>query len=154
MRFTRPQADWKAVTTSAPLTPANCPRGATMGTERVASPEDEGIRKLSGRYRRKTSSTKATGPAPLRADSPQWSTVSVTEPSFIKTVMPRLMPMMRATPSMSAQPATKVSAISSSRRRSTRPMTMPLTRNRAESSGNHQPQEGRARPISSKGMTL
>ena len=74
-------------------------------------------------------------------------------PSFIRTVMPRLMPMMKATPSRSAQPATKVSAISASLMRSIRPTAMPPTRNRADSSGNHQPKAGRGRPISSKGMT-
>ena len=42
MMFTRPEADWKAVTIRLPLMDANWPRGAMMGMERVASPEDEG----------------------------------------------------------------------------------------------------------------
>ena len=33
------------------------------------------------------------------------------------------------------------------------PTTMPATKNRADSSGNHQPKTGRGRPISSKGIT-
>ena len=76
------------------------------GTDSVARPEEEGISTVKGRYSRYTSSTKLTGPAPERACSPQWRMVPVICPSFISTVMPRLMPMIRATPSKSAQPAT------------------------------------------------
>ena len=104
--FTRPEADWKAVTTRSPPTPANLPRGATMGMDSVASPDEEGIRMVRGRYRANTSSVKLMAPAPERACSPQWRTVSVMAPSFISTVMPRLMPMIKATPKRSAQPAT------------------------------------------------
>ena len=32
----RPEADWKAVTTRSPPTPANCPSGAMTGMDRVA----------------------------------------------------------------------------------------------------------------------
>ena len=48
-RFTRPQADWKAVTTTSPPTPANCPSGATTGTDSVARPEEDGISTDNGR---------------------------------------------------------------------------------------------------------
>ena len=79
--------------------------------------------------------------------------VSVMRPSFISTVMPRLMPMMNATPKRSVQPETKVSASSTSPSRSMRPTTMPATKNRADSSGNHHPSTGSDSPISSKGIT-
>ena len=102
---------------------------------------------------RYTSTTNITGPAPERAISPQLRMVSVTAPSFMITVMPRLMPMIRATPNRSAQPATNTSAISLSFIRSMSPTIMPPTKNRAESSGNHHPRVGRASPISSKGTT-
>ena len=49
MRFTRPEADWKAVTTRLSSMPANRPRGAMTGMDRVASPEEEGIRMDRGR---------------------------------------------------------------------------------------------------------
>ena len=63
------------------------------------------------------------------------------------------MPMMNATLNSSPQPETKVSVISVSPMPSMSPTTTPPTRNRAESSGNHQPKAGRSTPISSKGMT-
>ena len=47
--FTSPEADWKAVTISSPPTPANCPRGATMGMDSVARPEEEGMSTERGR---------------------------------------------------------------------------------------------------------
>ena len=49
MMFTRPEADWNAVTTRDASTPANCPRGARTGMDRVASPEEEGISTERGR---------------------------------------------------------------------------------------------------------
>ena len=49
MMFTRPEADWNAVTTRSPPTPANRPRGAMTGTDSVASPEEEGMSTVRGR---------------------------------------------------------------------------------------------------------
>ena len=48
-RFTRPDADWNAVTTRSPPTPAKRPRGASTGMDSVARPEEEGISTLRGR---------------------------------------------------------------------------------------------------------
>ena len=64
MMFTRPEADWNAVTTRSPPTPANLPRGATMGMDSVARPDEDGIRMVRGRYRANTSSVKLMAPAP------------------------------------------------------------------------------------------
>lgn len=80
--------------------------GRHNGDGRVSRPDEDGIRMVRGRYRANTSSVKLMAPAPERACSPQWRTVSVMAPSFISTVMPRLMPMIKATPKRSAQPAT------------------------------------------------
>ena len=102
---------------------------------------------------RYTRAMKVSLPAPSRADSPQLKMVSVILPLFITTVMPREMPMMNATPSSSAAPETKAFTVSSSERPQQMPVRMAAPRNRAESSGNHQPSSGRAAPISPKGMT-
>ena len=49
MIFTRPEADWNAVTTRSPPTPANLLSGAIMGTDSVARPEEDGMSTVRGR---------------------------------------------------------------------------------------------------------
>ena len=63
-------------------------------------------------------------------------------PSFISTVMPRLMPMMKRDAQKiraAGHKGVRQSPLSLSR--SIRPITTPPTKNRAESSGNHQPRD-------------
>ena len=100
---------------------------------------------------------KATPPTPDRAVSAQYRTVSTMRPFVIITLTPRATPMIRATPSISRAPLTKVSAMLDSPIRSTNPMMMAKNRNRAENSPNHQScgsQLGMVTPRSCQGMTL
>ena len=61
---------------------------------------------VRGRYRANTSSVKLMAPGAGKGLlSPVEDRVG-DAPSFISTVMPRLMPMIKATPKRSAQPAT------------------------------------------------
>ena len=69
-----------------------------IGIATVARPDDEGIRNDSGRNSTYIRLMKATPPRSLTACSAQLSTVSVIRPLFMITVMPRAMPMIRATP--------------------------------------------------------
>ena len=124
-----------------------------IGIETVARPDDEGIRNDSGRNSRNTTTTKATGPSPSTACSAQCRTVSVTPPLFMITVMPRAMPMIRATPSRSRAPATNASVSSSSLSRPISPMMTDIKMKRAVISGNHHHSVGSPMPMSSHGMT-
>ena len=69
------------------------------------------------------------------------------------TVMPRAMPMIRATPSRSREPSTKVDVKSPSDIFPTTPMRMAKSRNEAVISGNHHHRVGSPMPRSSHGMT-
>ena len=108
-----------------------------IGIDTVARPDEEGIRNDSGRKSRNTTITKATGPRPSTACSAQCSTVSVTPPLFMITVMPRAMPMISATPSRSRAPSTNASVSSISLSRPISPMMTENRMNRAVISGNH-----------------
>ena len=103
---TSPLPNWKALTTSSPATPANRAGGTMIGMATVANPELEGIKNESGMKSRKRMSTKRAPDVSATRPSAQLSTVSVILPLFMITVMPRAMPMMRATPSRSRAPST------------------------------------------------
>ena len=74
-------------------------------------------------------------------------------PLFITTVMPRAMPMIRATPSRSRAPSTKEPVRFSSDSPPIRPMMMLKSRNDAVISGNHHHSVGNGTLRSSHGMT-
>ena len=124
-----------------------------IGIDTVARPDDEGIRNDRGRNSRNTTITKATGPRPSTACSAQCRTVSVTPPLFMITVMPRAMPMIRATPSRSRAPFTNASVSSISLSRPISPMMTDIRMKSAVISGNHHHSVGIPMPMSSHGMT-
>ena len=95
-----------------------------IGIDTVASPDVDGIRNESGRKRVYMTMAKAASPTSPRADSAQCNTVSVMRPFCITTVIPRAMPMIRATPSRSRAPSTNVVVSSVSSMRPMSPMTM------------------------------
>src|SRR6185295_20159882 len=103
-RFTRPLAAWYAVTTSSDGTFAKLASGAMIGMATVARPEDDGIRKERGRNRTYMRFTNAAPPSVLTACYAQLRTVSVISPLFMITVIPRAIPMIRATPRRSLAP--------------------------------------------------
>ena len=124
-----------------------------IGIETVARPEDDGMRNDSGRNRRYMTIANPAAPTSPSAVSAQWSTVSVICPFCITTVMPRAMPMIRATPRRSRAPSTKVVVSSPSFILPTTPMMMAKNRNDAVISGNHHHRVGSPMPRSSHGMT-
>ena len=79
-----------------------------IGIATVASPDDDGMRNDSGRNSRNITIANAASPTSPSACSAQCRTVSVIWPLFMTTVMPRAMPMIRATPSRSRAPSTNV----------------------------------------------
>ena len=79
-----------------------------IGIATVARPDDDGMRNDSGRNSTYIRLMNATPPRSPTACSAALSTVSVISPLFMITVMPRAMPMIRATPSRSRAPSTKV----------------------------------------------
>src|SRR4029450_5210052 len=152
-RFMSPEALWYAVTTRSLGTPTKSASGAMIGIGTGAGPGEDGIRNDSGRNRAYVTMAKRACPMSPRASSAQCSTVSVIWPLFMITVMPRAMPMIRATPRRSRAPATNASVRSVSLRRPTSPM---MTENRTKDaviSGNHHHRVGRQMPRSSHGMT-
>ena len=124
-----------------------------IGIATVARPDDEGMRNDSGRNRPNIRLMNTTPPRPATACSAAFRTVSVMSPLFMTTVMPRAMPMIRATPSRSRAPSTKVAVSSPSGIRATTPMRMANSRNEAVISGNHHHRVGMGMPRSSHGMT-
>ena len=124
-----------------------------IGIATVASPDEEGIRNDSGRNSTNIRLMNATPPRSLTACSAQLSTVSVIWPLVMITVIPRAMPMIRATPSRSRAPSTKVDVKPVSDIRPASPMRIANSRNDAVISGNHHHSVGTPMPRSAHGMT-
>src|SRR3954468_3347976 len=122
-RFTKPEADWKAVTTIERETPAKSASGARMGMTSAACPDDDGTRKAIGMLTMNARIANVPEDRPETAFSIQWRTVSVMYEFFMTTVMPRAKTMMSAAPMKSAAPATIVVTVPSS----PRPAMMPMT---------------------------
>ena len=124
-----------------------------IGIDRVASPDEDGIRNESGRKRANITIANAASPVSPSALSTQCRTVSVIWPLFMITVIPRAIPMISATPSRSPAPATNVEVSSPSPSRAISPMMIENRRNEAVISGNHHQRVGIPIPRSSQGMT-
>ena len=124
-----------------------------IGMATVASPDEEGIRNDRGRKRPYMTMEKAIWPTSPSATSAQCNTVSVICPLFMITVMPRAMPMIKATPRRSRAPSTNVLVSSPSRIPPMSPMMIPKSRNDAVISGNHHHSVVMWMPMSSHGMT-
>src|SRR4029078_4780684 len=107
-KFTNPDADWYAVTTSARDTPAEAGGGARIGITSAACPDDDGTRNAIGMLTKNASSAKPLWDAPETAFSIQCRIVSVMYALRMTTVMPRATTMISAAPRKSAAPATIV----------------------------------------------
>src|SRR5215813_10419624 len=88
-RFTRPDADWYAVTTTERATPAKSASGARIGMTSAACPEDDGTRNAIGRLTMKARIPNVPLDVPETAFSIECRIVSVMCAFFITTVMPR-----------------------------------------------------------------
>src|SRR5437660_8028062 len=88
-RFTKPDADWYAVTTRARDTPAKSASGARIGITSAACPDDEGTRNAIGMLTMNARIAKPLLDAPDTAPSIQCRIVSVMYAFRITTVMPR-----------------------------------------------------------------
>src|SRR6478672_9593249 len=88
-RLTKPDADWKAVTTTARETPAKSASGARIGMTSAACPDDDGTRNAIGMLTMKATIPKPAAERPETAFSIQCRTVSVMYELRITTVMPR-----------------------------------------------------------------
>src|SRR5436190_11392009 len=134
-RLTKPDADWKAVTTRARETFAKSASGARIGITSAAWPEDEGTRNAIGMLTRNASTANPLLDAPDTAFSIQWRIVSVMYAFRITTVIPRASTMISAAPRKSEAPATIVVTVPSSPSRAIRPITTDITRNSPADSG-------------------
>ena len=124
-----------------------------IGIATVARPDEDGMRKDSGRNSAYITTAKPTSPTSPSAVSAQCRTVSVIWPLFMITVMPRAMPMMSATPSRSRPPSTNAFVRRPSFMPPSRPMMMAKNRNDAVISGNHHHSVGSPIPRSDQGIT-
>ena len=93
---------------ASPGTSTKLAKGAMIGIATVARPDDDGIRNDSGKNSPYITIANAALPTSPRASSAQCRTVSVIWPLFMTTVIPRAIPMMRATPRRSLAPSTNV----------------------------------------------
>ena len=76
-RFTKPDADWNAVTMRARETPAKSASGARIGITSAAWPDDDGTRKAIGMLTMKARTPNAPAEEPETAFSIQCRIVSV-----------------------------------------------------------------------------
>ena len=77
IRFTRPDADWYAVTATERLTWAKSASGARIGITSAACPEEEGTRKAIGTFTSSVITPNTPWELPETALSIQCRTVSV-----------------------------------------------------------------------------
>src|SRR6478609_2023338 len=103
-RFTRPDADWKAVTAIARDTPAKSASGARIGITSAACPDDDGTRNAIGTLTIIVITPNTPAEVPETASSIQCRTVSVMYVFFITTVIPRARTMINAAPRKSDAP--------------------------------------------------
>src|SRR5207302_11470432 len=85
-RFTNPEADWNAVTTTSRETPAKSASGARIGITSAACPDDDGTRNAIGMLTMKARIAKTPVEVPETAFSIQWRSVSVMYAFRITTV--------------------------------------------------------------------
>src|SRR6186997_2631663 len=97
-RFTSPDADWKAVTTTERDTPAKSASGARIGITSAACPDDDGTRKAIGMLTMKATIPKPAADRPETAFSIQCRIVSVMYELRMTTVIPRAKTMISAAP--------------------------------------------------------
>src|SRR5947209_18773656 len=95
-RFTNPEADWNAVTTTSRETPAKSASGARIGITSAACPDEEGTRNAIGMLTMNARMAKPLEDVPWTAFSIQWRTVSVMYALRMTTVMPRAKTMISA----------------------------------------------------------
>src|SRR3954447_10830068 len=134
-RLTRPDADWKAVTTIDRDTPAKSARGARIGITSAACPDDDGTKKAIGTLTTIVITPKTPAEVPDTASSIQCRTVSVMYVFFITTVIPRASTMINAAPRKSEAPAMMVLTVPSSPSLAISPITTAITKNSAAASG-------------------
>src|SRR5438309_6587161 len=103
-RFTKPDADWNAVTTRARETPAKSASGARIGITSAACPDDDGTRNAIGMLTRKAEIANTPADEPETAFSIQCRIVSVMKELRITTVIPRANTMISAALMKSAAP--------------------------------------------------
>src|SRR5438309_11309645 len=95
-RFTKPDADWNAVTTRARETPAKSASGARIGMTSAACPDDDGTRNAIGMLTRNVRIANRLAVDPATAFSIQWRIVSVMYELRMTTVIPRAKTMISA----------------------------------------------------------
>src|SRR6478609_9188173 len=122
-RFTRPDADWKAVTAIARDTPAKSASGARIGITSAACPDEDGTRNAIGGQTLTASTANTPHDVQETAFSLQWRIVSVMCAFFITTVIPRATTMISPAPRKSDAPATIVVTVPSSPSLAIRPTT-------------------------------
>src|SRR3954453_17114269 len=94
IRFTSPDAHWKAVTDTARDTPAKSASGARIGITSAAWPDDDGTKNAMGMFTRNATIANAPLEVPETALSILFRIVSVMYAFFITTVIPRATTMI------------------------------------------------------------